>query len=178
MSAVGLLDHPQERFDQRTERCARGSIAREGDHKATRHRPVHPSRGRKLLSYMGAEVVRVERAEPRLHREPAKRLRVRWAGSGVCIAVDLKSAEGVEVVRRLTSEADVFVEGFRPGVMERLGLGPDDLRAGNPRLVYARMTGWGQDGPWADRAGHDINYLAWPGRWRTSVDTTSRRRHP
>ncbi|MBP7405760.1 MAG: CoA transferase [Candidatus Microthrix sp.] len=58
------------------------------------------------------------------------------------------------------TQADVFVEGFRPGVAERLGIGPDDLQAVNPRLVYARMTGWGQNGPLADRAGHDINYLA------------------
>jgi alpha-methylacyl-CoA racemase len=79
------------------------------------------------------------------------------------IAADLKRAEGVEVVRRLTDRADVFVEGFRPGVMERLGLGPDDLQATNPRLVYARMTGWGQHGPLADRAGHDINYVSLAG---------------
>jgi crotonobetainyl-CoA:carnitine CoA-transferase CaiB-like acyl-CoA transferase len=66
-------------------------------------------------------------------------------------------------VRRLTDAADVFIEGFRPGVMERLGLGPDELRGRNARLVYARMTGWGQDGPWADRAGHDINYVSLAG---------------
>src|SRR5207344_745688 len=79
------------------------------------------------------------------------------------IGVDLKSPEGVEVVARLADEADVFVEGFRPGVAERLGLGPDVLRGRNPRLVYGRMTGWGQDGPMAARAGHDINYISLTG---------------
>jgi alpha-methylacyl-CoA racemase len=76
------------------------------------------------------------------------------------IAVDLKSPQGVQVVHDLAVAADVFVEGFRPGVAERLGIGPDPLRGINPRLVYGRMTGWGQDGPLAQRAGHDINYIA------------------
>ena len=79
------------------------------------------------------------------------------------IGVDLKAPEGVEVVRRLTDRADVFVEGFRPGVAERLGLGPDELRGRNPGLVYARMTGWGQQGPMAAKAGHDINYIGLAG---------------
>jgi alpha-methylacyl-CoA racemase len=76
------------------------------------------------------------------------------------IAVDLKRAEGVELVLRLVERSDVLVEGFRPGVAERLGLGPDDCLARNPALVYGRMTGWGQGGPLAPRAGHDINYIA------------------
>jgi alpha-methylacyl-CoA racemase len=76
------------------------------------------------------------------------------------VAVDLKHPDGAEVVRRLTDQADVIVEGFRPGVMERLGLGPDVCRGRNPRLIYARMSGFGQDGPLARAAGHDINYLA------------------
>jgi len=76
------------------------------------------------------------------------------------IALDLKTADGVEVLTRLVSSADVFVEGFRPGVTERMGIGPDVLLDVNPRLIYARMTGWGQDGPFAQRAGHDINYIS------------------
>jgi alpha-methylacyl-CoA racemase len=79
------------------------------------------------------------------------------------IAVDLKSAAGVETVLRLVEGADVLIEGFRPGVTERLGLGPDDCFARNPRLVYGRMTGWGQEGPLAHAAGHDINYIALTG---------------
>ncbi len=79
------------------------------------------------------------------------------------IAVDLRDPDGAAFVRSLAVDADVFIEGNRPGVTERLGLGPDDLIGVNPRLVYARMTGWGQDGPMADRAGHDLNYLALAG---------------
>jgi alpha-methylacyl-CoA racemase len=79
------------------------------------------------------------------------------------IAVDLKSAEGVELVLRLVDSADVLIEGYRPGVMERLGLGPDVCLERNPRLVFGRMTGWGQDGPLAKAAGHDINYIALSG---------------
>ena len=76
------------------------------------------------------------------------------------IAVNLKSAQGVEVVLRLVDSADVLIEGFRPGVMERLGLGPEVCLSRNPSLVFGRMTGWGQDGPLACAAGHDINYIA------------------
>jgi alpha-methylacyl-CoA racemase len=79
------------------------------------------------------------------------------------IAVDLKSAEGVELVLKLVDSADVLIEGYRPGVMERLGLGPDVCLERNPRLVFGRMTGWGQDGPLAQAAGHDINYIALSG---------------
>ena len=79
------------------------------------------------------------------------------------IAVDLKSAEGVELVLKLVDSADVLIEGFRPGVMERLGLGPDVCLERNPRLVLGRMTGWGQDGPLARAAGHDINYISLSG---------------
>ena len=84
------------------------------------------------------------------------------------VAVDLKHPDGPQVILRLAEGADVLIEGFRPGVMERLGLGPDVVAARNPRLVYGRMTGWGQDGPDAPRAGHDINYIASPGRWSRS----------
>jgi alpha-methylacyl-CoA racemase len=76
------------------------------------------------------------------------------------VALNLKHPDGVEAALRLIERADVLVEGFRPGVMERLGLGPDDAFARNPKLVYARLTGWGQSGPLAQRAGHDINYIA------------------
>jgi alpha-methylacyl-CoA racemase len=79
------------------------------------------------------------------------------------VVVDLKNPLGVETVLRLVDKADVFIEGFRPGVVERLGLGPDTLLARRPALVYGRMTGWGQDGPWAGRAGHDVTYLATTG---------------
>lgn len=110
-----------------------------------------------LLADLGAEVVRVGR----LGGEPALALPTGPLDRGRrSIAVDLKTAGGVGVVRRLADEADVFVEGFRPGVAERLGIGPDDLTARNPRLVYGRMTGWGQRGPLSARAGHDINYVA------------------
>lgn len=110
-----------------------------------------------LLADLGAEVVRIERAggngwpNPIAERgRPAKE-------------VDIRSAEGRDFCRDLAQRADVVIEGFRPGVMERLGLGPDDLCGLNPRLVYARMTGWGQDGPLAKTAGHDINYIALTG---------------
>ena len=79
------------------------------------------------------------------------------------LTVDLKQADGAALVLRLAEHADVLIEGFRPGVMERLGLGPDQALAANPRLVYARMTGFGQDGPLAGVAGHDLSYLAWTG---------------
>lgn len=79
------------------------------------------------------------------------------------VGVDLRSDAGRELVRELTSTADVFVEGFRPGVAERLGLGPDELTAANTALVYGRMTGWGQEGPLAERVGHDLNYLSLSG---------------
>src|SRR5690606_39603888 len=76
------------------------------------------------------------------------------------VAVDLKSPEGVAAVLRLVAGSHVLIEGFRPGVAERLGVGPDECFAANPRLVYGRMTGWGQQGPLADRAGHDTDYIA------------------
>ncbi|ALC18716.1 CaiB/BaiF CoA transferase family protein [Streptomyces pristinaespiralis] len=112
-----------------------------------------------LLADLGAEVIRIDRpaeagrpnSMPVLHR------------NRLSITVDLKSREGIEVIRTLAGTSDVAFEGFRPGVAERLGLGPDDLIARNPRLVYGRMTGWGQDGPLAQDPGHDINYIALSG---------------
>ncbi|MBW3668429.1 MAG: CoA transferase [Actinobacteria bacterium] len=115
-----------------------------------------------LLADMGADVIRVDRAGA-----------VRPGASGPSwdllnrgrrsIGVDLKSADGAEAVLRLVEQADVLIEGFRPGVTERLGVGPDACLARNPKLVYGRMTGWGQDGPYSQAAGHDINYIALAG---------------
>jgi alpha-methylacyl-CoA racemase len=111
-----------------------------------------------LLSDLGAEVIRVERAGGGRNRPKDVLTRGRKS-----IAVDLKSPEGKEVVLKLCESADALFEGFRPGVTERLGLGPDECMARNPKLVYGRMTGWGQDGPMAQAAGHDINYIALSG---------------
>ncbi len=111
------------------------------------------------LAELGADVVRVDRPGEANPLALAGGMRRSRPG----IAVDLKHPDGVEVVRRLLADADVLLEGFRPGVLERLGLAPDDLLEANPRLVVARMTGWGQDGPWAQRAGHDITYAALSG---------------
>ena len=113
-----------------------------------------------LLADLGAEVVRVDRLAA-AQGEPGSEITMRgMSRNRRSVGVDLKSDEGREVVLRLVETADVLVEGMRPGVAERLGVGPDDCRSRNPRLVYARMTGWGQDGPLADRAGHDIDYAA------------------
>jgi alpha-methylacyl-CoA racemase len=110
------------------------------------------------LADLGADVVRVDRVGPGspISGDPDFDLLNRGKRS---IAVDLKSAEGVELVLRLLDGAHVLIEGFRPGVAERLGLGPDVTLARNPRLVYGRMTGWGQEGPLAQSAGHDVNYI-------------------
>ncbi|PPK61602.1 CaiB/BaiF CoA-transferase family protein [Actinokineospora auranticolor] len=111
-----------------------------------------------VLADLGADVVRVDRARPGADvlgfpDDPLTRGR-RWIG------VDVKSPDGLDLVLSLVDTADVLVEGFRPGVAERMGLGPEALLARNPRLVYGRVTGWGQDGPLAHTAGHDINYIA------------------
>jgi alpha-methylacyl-CoA racemase len=108
-----------------------------------------------LLSDLGAEVIRVDRPGARLG-DPKDII-----GRGrQTVLLDLKNPADVAQVMDLLAEADVLVEGFRPGVMERLGLGPDAVAERNPRLVYGRMTGWGQDGPLAQAAGHDINYIS------------------
>ena len=113
-----------------------------------------------LLADLGAEVVRVDRLAA-AKGQPGSEITMRgMSRNRRSIGVDLKSDEGREVVLRLVETADVLVEGMRPGVAERLGVGPEECRARNGRLVYARMTGWGQDGPLADRAGHDIDYAA------------------
>ena len=116
-----------------------------------------------LLADMGAEIIRIERKAPESAGVDMPGRFDLMHRSRPAMPVDLKSNHGVELVLRLSETADVLFEGFRPGVMERLGLGPDACMARNPRLVYGRMTGWGQDGPWADRAGHDPNYIGLAG---------------
>jgi alpha-methylacyl-CoA racemase len=118
-----------------------------------------------MLADHGATVVRVER-EDRPPVIPAE-YDILGRSRASVIRVDLKSEKGAARVRELARDADGLIEGFRPGVMERLGLGPDPLLEDNPRLVYGRMTGWGQDGPLAQSAGHDINYIALAGALHT-----------
>jgi alpha-methylacyl-CoA racemase len=116
-----------------------------------------------MLADMGAEVVRVERAQS--VRGPAPdtpHFDVMLRGRRN-IAIDLKHPDGVETLLRLVEGADAIIEGFRPGVMERLGVGPDVCLARNPKLVFGRMTGWGQEGMYAQAAGHDINYISLAG---------------
>lgn len=116
-----------------------------------------------LLADMGAELIRVDRlTEGDLGMPMPARYNL-MNRSRPAIAVDLKRPEGVELVLRLCEQADALFEGFRPGVMERLGLGPQACQRVNPRLVYGRMTGWGQEGPLADSVGHDTNYIALSG---------------
>jgi alpha-methylacyl-CoA racemase len=115
-----------------------------------------------LLADLGADVVRVERPSGFGLQLPPSAADQMLRGRRSVI-LDLKEAADQETMLRLVERADVLIEGLRPGVMERLGIGPADCHARNPRLVYARMTGWGQDGPLADRAGHDINYVALSG---------------
>ncbi len=118
-----------------------------------------------MLADHGAEVIRIERAgQP--HPIPAEKDILR-RGRAEIVELDLKSDEAVAKVRELARTADGLIEGFRPGVMERLGLGPDVLCADNVRLVYGRMTGWGQEGPLSGAAGHDINYIALAGNLHT-----------
>ncbi|WP_420121945.1 CaiB/BaiF CoA transferase family protein [Nakamurella sp.] len=114
-----------------------------------------------MLADLGARVVRVERPLAGPHLGPGERdvlLRGR-----IRLPADLKSPAGRDAVLAAVDEADVLLDGFRPGVAERLGVGPDTCLARRPELIYCRLTGWGQGGPWADRAGHDINYLALTG---------------
>ncbi len=116
-----------------------------------------------LLSDMGAEVLRIDRAQSVRGGDPTKPPLDILNRGRKSIGVDLKNPDGVETVLRLVESADAIIEGFRPGVTERLGIGPDDCLARNPKLVYGRMTGWGQEGPMAMAAGHDINYIALAG---------------
>ena len=116
-----------------------------------------------MLADMGAELLRVDRADAVRGGDPERPSLDLLARGRRSVGVNLKNPEGVQTVLRLAERADVLFEGFRPGVMERLGLGPETCLERNPRLVYGRMTGWGQDGPLAHAAGHDINYIALAG---------------
>jgi alpha-methylacyl-CoA racemase len=124
-----------------------------------------------LLADLGADVIRVDRAGSVTGGDPTRPPADLLARGRRSVGVDLKSPDGVEVVLSLVERADALIEGFRPGVTERLGIGPDDCLGRNPRLVYGRMTGWGQDGPYAPTAGHDINYIALAG----ALDAIGRR---
>src|SRR5258708_38497304 len=109
----------------------------------------------RLLSDLGADVVRIDR------KGPGRGSKTDVTGRGRrSVAMDLKSPAAVEACLKLMETADAVFEGFRPGVMERLGLGPDVALGHNPKLVYGRMTGWGQTGPFSKAAGHDMNYIA------------------
>jgi alpha-methylacyl-CoA racemase len=112
-----------------------------------------------VLADLGASVVRIERPGSAAERDTLGAVR----RGRLQVELDLKSAGGRQAARELITKADVLLEGLRPGVMERLGLGPEDALACNPQLVYGRMTGWGQEGPMAQQAGHDINYIALSG---------------
>jgi alpha-methylacyl-CoA racemase len=116
-----------------------------------------------LLADMGAEVLRVDRVDAARARDRSKPATSAMDRGKQAVAVDLKQPDGVETLLRLLEQADAFVEVFRPGVAERLGIGPDVALARNPGLVYGRLTGWGQDGPYAPAAGHDIDYIALAG---------------
>jgi len=116
-----------------------------------------------MLSDMGAEVLRIDRASSVRGGDPSQPPPDPLARGRRSVALDLKHPDGLEALLRLVEGADALIEGFRPGVMERLGVGPDVCLERNPRLVFGRMTGWGQSGPIAHAAGHDINYIALAG---------------
>ena len=116
-----------------------------------------------MLSDMGADVVRVDRADRVKGGDPDNPPKDVLARGRRSVAVDLKNPDGIELVLQMVEQSDVVIEGFRPGVMERLGLGPDTCLERNPRIVFGRMTGWGQEEPMAQAAGHDINYIALTG---------------
>ena len=109
-----------------------------------------------ILADMGAEVISVERITA-AGRGSSADIASRGKKS---IAVDIRKSEGQDIIKKLVESADVLIEGFRPGVMEKNNLGPDELLKINPKLIFGRMTGWGQNGPLANAAGHDINYIA------------------
>ncbi len=116
-----------------------------------------------LFADMGAEVIRIDRKHAGESGFPVdRRVEVVYRGTRA-VGMDLKNAAAIDAVLRMVSTADVLIEGFRPGVMERLGLGPEACLKINPKLVYGRMTGWGQDGPLANAPGHDLNYIALSG---------------
>src|SRR5688572_25361310 len=119
-----------------------------------------------ILADLGADVIRVERAGGA--GSPGPREADLLSRGRPSVALDLKNPAAVEAVLQLVEGADILLEGMRPGVTERLGLGPEDCLSRNPRLVYGRMTGWGQDGPWSQMAGHDMNYIAISGALHAS----------
>ena len=110
-----------------------------------------------LLADLGADVLRLERGDPDASDDTSWDILNRSRHS---VSIDLKNDAARELVLELSEQADALIEGFRPGVTERLGLGPQHVLARNPRLVYGRMTGYGQEGPLSERAGHDINYVS------------------
>ena len=116
-----------------------------------------------MLADMGADVVRVDRAAQATGADPSSPPADVLNRGRRSVALDLKSPEGLGVLLDMVAEADALIEGFRPGVAERLGFGPEPCLERNPKLVFGRMTGWGQDGPCAHTAGHDINYIALAG---------------
>ena len=116
-----------------------------------------------VLSDLGAEVIRVDRVSAVPDEFPATPGVDLLNRGRKSVAFDLKNQDGIKALLRLVEEADAFIEGFRPGVAERLGIGPEECLGRNPRLVYGRMTGWGQTGPYSNMAGHDINYIALSG---------------
>jgi alpha-methylacyl-CoA racemase len=116
-----------------------------------------------MLADMGADVIRVDRAQQVVGGDPASPPGDVLNRGRRSIGIDLKNPDGVEALLELVEHADALIEGFRPGVCERLGFGPDVCLARNPKLVFGRMTGWGQDGPYSQAAGHDINYIALAG---------------
>ena len=124
-----------------------------------------------MLCDMGADVTRVDRADRVKGGDPDNPPKDVLARGRRSVAVDLKNPDGIETVLQMVEQADVIIEGFRPGVMERLGLGPDICLERNPRIIFGRMTGWGQEGPMAHAAGHDINYIALTG----ALDAIGRR---
>jgi len=121
-----------------------------------------------MLADHGAEVIRIDRPGARLDPRDA------LSRNRQSVLLDMKTPDGIAAARALCRQADGLIEGYRPGVMERLGLGPDVLLTENPRLIYGRMTGWGQDGPYAQAAGHDINYIALSGVLHTIGRTGER----
>ena len=127
-----------------------------------------------MLADHGAEIIRVHALKPRKGIPTVDTTADVLARGRRSVAVDLKSPEGQTLVLDLIAGANGLIEGFRPGVAERLGLGPADCLARNPKLAYGRMTGWGQQGPLANRAGHDINYIALSG----ALDAIGPAEHP
>ena len=116
-----------------------------------------------MLSDLGADVIRVDRSAQANGGDPAAPPSDIFNRGRRSIALDLKSPGGLKTLLDLVGQADALMEGFRPGVAERLGFGPEVCKELNPKLVYGRMTGWGQEGPYASTAGHDINYIALAG---------------